>query len=231
MNSYEQTSADTGDTDSTNQTNNQATGSERSYSQKEVDDMMARMKNTVVKKALKPYEDLGDPEVIRQVLTEHQQKQHDLAVKRGEFDKILKDTVSKKDAEIQKRDELIREFKVEQPLVNLAAQFRSVNPDQVKQLLKPYVRLNEEGQAEVIDAKTGTVRYDDSGSPLSVEKYVKEFLDANPHFVSATPATTNSQSNVNRASPSAGGFDLKTLDLTRADHRKLYAEARRNGKI
>lgn len=229
MDSSNQTSATTADTDTADQTNNQATGSERTYSQREVDDMIARMKNTVVKKALKPYEDLGDPDEIRQVLTEHQQKQHDLAVKRGEFDKILKDTVSKKDAEILKRDEMIREFKVEQPLVNLAAQYRSVNPDQVKQLLKPYVRLNEEGQAEVIDAKTGAVRYDDSGSPLSVEKYVKEFLDANPHFVSATPATTNSQSNVNKSVQN--NFDLKSLDLTRADHRKIYAEARRNGKI
>ena len=223
------TSEDTAVTDTADQTNNQATGSERTYSQKEVDDMVARMKNTVIKKALKPYEDLGDPDSIRQVLTEHQQRQQDLAVKRGEFDKILKDTVSKKEAEIQKRDLIIREFKVEQPLVNIAAQYRSVNPEQVKQLLKPNLRLNEDGEVEVVDAKTGAVRYDDSGSPLSVEKYVKEFLDANPHFVSATPATTNTQSNVNRTVNTT--FDVKNLDLTRADHRKLYAEARRNGKI
>jgi len=223
----QQTSEQTAGTDTAEQNNDQA--QDRTYSQQEVNDMIARMKNTVVKKALKPYEDLGDPDSIRQVLTEHQQRQQDLAVKRGEFDKILKDTVSKKEAEILKRDEIIRQFKVEQPLVNIAAQYRSVNPEQVKQLLKPSLRLNEDGEVEVVDAKTGTVRYDDSGSPLSVEKYVKEFLDANPHFVSATPATTNTQSNVNRTISSA--VDLKNLDMTRADHRKIYAEARRNGKI
>jgi hypothetical protein len=214
------------DTDTATQTNNQA---EKTYTQREVDDMMARTKSAIAKKALKPYEDLGDPETIRQVLAQHQQREQETALKRGEFDKVMAELASKKDAEIQKRDAVIREFKVEQPLLSLASQYRSVNPEQVKQLLKPAVRLNAEGEVEVIDTKTGSVRYDDSGAPLSVEKYVKEFLDANPHFTSATPATTNTQSNVNNSG--GGQIDLKTLDLTRADHRKIYAEARRNGKI
>jgi hypothetical protein len=190
---------------------------------------MARTKSAVQKKALKPYEDLGDPDTIRGVLSQHQQREQEQALKRGEFDKIMESFASKKDAEISKRDAIIREFKVEQPLVNLAAQYRSVNPEQVKQLLKPNLRLNEDGEVEVIDSKTGSVRYDDSGTPLSVDKYVKEFLDANPHFTSATPATTNTQGNVNKTT--GAPIDLKSLDLNRADHRKIYAEARRNGKI
>jgi hypothetical protein len=214
------------DTDTATETNNQV---ERTYSQKEVDDLMARTKSAVQKKALKPYEDLGDPDTIRGVLSQHQQREQEQALKRGEFDKIMESFASKKDAEISKRDAIIREFKVEQPLVNLAAQYRSVNPEQVKQLLKPNLRLNEDGEVEVIDSKTGSVRYDDSGTPLSVDKYVKEFLDANPHFTSATPATTNTQGNVNKTT--GAPIDLKSLDLNRADHRKIYAEARRNGKI
>jgi hypothetical protein len=214
------------DTETANQTNNQV---EKTYSQREVDDLMARTKGAVLKKALKPYEDLGDPEAIRNVMSQHQQREQDSALKRGEFDKVMSELATKKDAEISKRDVIIREFKVEQPLLTLAAQYRSVNPEQVKQLLKPAMRLNSEGEVEVIDIKTGSVRYDDSGAPLSVDKYVKEFLDANPHFTSATPATTNTQGNVNKT----GGnpIDLKSLDLTRPDHRKIYAEARRNGKI
>jgi hypothetical protein len=213
-------------TEATTETNTQA---EKSYSQREVDDMMARMKSSLSKKLLKPYEELGDPETIREVLTTHQKREQETALKRGEFDKVMSDLASKKDAEIQKRDAIIREFKVEQPLLSSASQYRSVNPEQVKQLLKPAVRLNAEGEVEVIDTKTGSVRYDDSGNPLSVDKYVKEFLDANPHFTSATPATTNTQSNVNNSG--GGQIDLKSLDLTRPDHRKIYAEARRNGKI
>ena len=216
----------TADTDTAEQNYNQV---EKTYSQKEVDDLMARTKSAVQKKALKPYEDLGDPDTIRGVLSQHQQREQETALKRGEFDKVMSDLATKKDAEISKRDAIIREFKVEQPLVNLAAQYRSVNPEQVKQLLKPNLRLNEEGDVEVLDPKTGSVRYDDNGSPLTVDKYVKEFLDANPHFTSATPATSNTQGNVNKTVGTP--IDLKNLDLTRPDHRKLYAEARRNGKI
>lgn len=214
-------------TEATTETNTQA---EKSYSQREVDDMMARMKSSLSKKLLKPYEDLGDPDSIRQVLSQHQQQQQEVALKRGEFDKVMAELASKKDAEIQKRDAIIREFKIEQPLMALSAQHRSVNPAQVTTLLKPALRLNEDGEVEVIDTKTGSVRYDDSGAPLSVEKYVKEFLDSNPHFTSATPATVNGQTNVNKVGGD-GTLDLSKLDLTRADHRKIYAEARRQGKI
>ena len=49
-------------TEATTETNTQA---EKSYSQREVDDMMARMKSSLSKKLLKPYEELGDPETIR----------------------------------------------------------------------------------------------------------------------------------------------------------------------
>lgn len=226
MDSLTNTSALSADTDTA--TENSQAQVERTYTQSEVNDMMARMKSTVAKKVLKPYEDLGDPDELRTIKTSWQQKQQEEQIKRGEFEKILQDMASKKDAEIMKRDSLIKEFKVEQPLVSLAAKYRSVNPEQVKTLLKSNLRLNEEGEVEIIDSK-GTVRYDDDGTPLSVEKYVKEFLDANPHFVGATPATTHTNSNVNKSVPDA--LDIASLDLTRADHRKLYAQAKQAGRI
>jgi len=220
-----QTSAYEADTDTaTEQSQVQA---ERTYSQSEVNDMMARMKTTVAKKALKPYEDLGDPEELRTIKTSWQQKQQEEQIKRGEFEKILQEMASSKNAEIEKRDNLIREFKVEQPLVSLAAKYRSVNPEQVKTLLKSNLRLNGDGEVEVIDSK-GTVRYDDDGSPYSVDKYVKEFLDNNPHFVGATPATTHTNSNVNKSVPEP--LDFSKLDMTRPDHRKLFAEAKQAGR-
>lgn len=221
-----QTSVNEAGTDTA--TENSQADVERTYTQREVDDMMARMKSTVAKKVLKPYEDLGDPEELRTIKTSWQQKQQEEQIKRGEFEKILQDMASKKDAEIQKRDNLIREFKVEQPLVTLAAKYRSVNPEQVKTLLKSNLRLNADGEVEVTDSK-GAVRYDDDGTPLSVDKYVKEFLDANPHFVGATPATTHTNGNISKVN--SDSFDLSKLDLTRPEHRKLYAEARQAGRI
>ncbi len=212
------------DTDTTE--NNQAT---KTFTQDEVNAILAKTKSQLEKKLTSRYADLGDPDELRNIVDSYKKQQQEVALKRGEFDKVMSELASKKDAEIQKRDSIIREFKVEQPLLALAAQYRSVNPEQVKQLLKPAVRLNEDGEVEVIDPKTGSVRYDDNGAPLSVEKYVKEFLDSNPHFTAATPATTNTQSNVDKSG--AAPLDLKSLDLTRPDHRKIYAEARRQGRI
>ena len=37
----------------------------KTYSQEEVDNMMARMRGSLEKKLLKPYEDLGDPTELR----------------------------------------------------------------------------------------------------------------------------------------------------------------------
>lgn len=225
MMDQETTSANV-DTDTTNETS-QAT---KSFTQEEVNAILAKTKSSLEKKISSKYADLGDPDELRAIVSNHQKQQQEVALKRGEFDRVMSELASKKDAEIQKRDSIIREFKVEQPLLSLAAQYRSVNPEQVKQLLKPNLRLNEDGEVEVVDTKTGSVRYDDSGIPLTVDKYVKEFLDANPHFTAATPATTNGQTNVNKTG-GATTLDLSSMDLTRADHRKIYAEARRQGKL
>ena len=69
---------------------------DKSYSQKEVDDMMARMKGSLQKKLLKPYEDLGDPETLRQLKAEAEAKAQEQAIKRGEFEKTLKELAAKR---------------------------------------------------------------------------------------------------------------------------------------
>ena len=200
----------------------------KTYSQQDVDNMMARMKGSLEKKLLKPYEDLGDPDELRQLKTEAEKRQQDQQLKRGEFEKTLQDLAAKKDAEISKRDSIIKEYKVNTPVLSAAAKYRAVNPDQVKALLQPALRLNSEGDVEIVDAK-GAVRYTDKGAPLGVEDLVKEFLDTNPHFVSATPATTNTQSNV--GSRSNRPVDISKLDMKNPEHRKVYAEYRKASGI
>jgi len=203
---------------------NQANTATKTYSQQEVDNMMARMKGSLEKKLLKPWEDLGDPNELRVLKTEAEKRAQEQALKRGEFEKTLQDLAAKKDAEISKRDSIIKEYKVNTPVLSAAAKYRAVNPDQVKALLQPSLRLNSEGDLEIVDAK-GSVRYTDSGAPLGVEDFVKEFLDTNPHFVSAAPATTNSQSNVGRGTNKP--LDIANLDLKNPEHRKVYAEYRK----
>lgn len=192
----------------------------RTYTQEEFDNHIAGLKASLTKKLLKPYEELGDVEELRNLREQANKKAQEDQVKRGEFDKIIAELASKKDAEIQKRDKMIEEFKVEQPLVSTASEFRSVNPEQVKRLLRGYVRLNTEGDVEVID-DNGSVRYDDSGRPLSVKELVKGFLKENPHFVQPTPSTTNSQHSIRADS---GKVDISKLDMKNPEHRKLYAQ-------
>jgi ribonucleotide reductase alpha subunit len=201
--------------------------SAKTYSQQEVDNMMARMKGSLEKKLLKPYQDLGDPEELRNLKTEAEKRTQEQQLKRGEFEKTLQEKADKWNAEIQKRDSIIKEYKVNTPLLSAAANYKAVAPEQVKALLANQVRLNDDGEVEVVDAK-GSVRYTDKGAPLGVEDLVREFLDSNPHFKSATPATTNTKSNF---SGGPGKVDIKNLDMKNPEHRKIYAQHRKESGI
>ena len=214
-------------TDATGETENQAQAT-KTYTQDEVDNMMARMKGSLQKKLLKPYEDLGDPEELRSLREEANKRQQEQQIKRGEFEKTLQELAAKKDAEIQKRDSVIKEYKVNTPLLSAAAQYRAVNAEQVKALLTPQVRLNPEGEVEVVDAK-GSVRYNDGGEPLGVQDLVREFLDSNPHFVSANPATTHTKSAI--SNPGPGKLDISKLDMKNPEHRALYKEYRKENGL
>jgi hypothetical protein len=224
--SVEQTIENATDAASLN-TENQAQAT-KTYSQEEVDNMMARMKGSLQKKLLKPYEDLGDPEELRALREEATKKQQAEQIKRGEFEKTLQELAAKKDAEIQKRDSIIKEYKVNTPLLSAAAKYNAVNAEQVKALLAQNVRLNQDGEVEVIDSK-GSVRYNDAGEPFNVDSLVKEFLDTNSHFKLAAPSTTNTKSNI---SADAGKkLDISKLDMKNPEHRKVYAEYRKQNGI
>jgi hypothetical protein len=214
-------------TDAADETANQAQAA-KSYTQEEVDNMMARMRGSLEKKLLKPYADLGDPEELRTLKTEAERRAQEQQIKRGEFEKTLQELAAKKDAEISKRDSVIKEYKVNSPLLSAAARFRAVAPEQVKSLLAHNVRLNTDGEVEVV-SQDGTVRYQDNGQPFGVEDLVREFLDSNPHFVQASPATTNTKSNISMGSPSK--LDITKLDMKNPEHRKVYAEYRKTAGL
>jgi hypothetical protein len=186
--------------------------------------MMARMKGSLEKKLLKPYEDLGDPVELRQLREDAVKKQQAEAIKRGEFEKTLQELAAKKDAEISKRDSVIKEYKVNVPILSAAAKYNAANADQVKTLLANNVRLNDNGDVEVVDSK-GSVRYNDKGEGLGVEDLVREFIDSNPHFKLSNPTTTNSKSNI--TSKGNAPVDVTKLDMNKPEHRALYREHRK----
>lgn len=206
----------------------QAQPAVKTYTQEEFDNHLAGLKHSLTKKFEKQLAELGDIEELKQLKAQAESKRIEEATKRGEFEKVLQEKLSAKDAEIQRRDAVIREYKVDTPLLNAAAKFRSVNPEQVKALLKSNVRLNNDGEVEVLDAN-GQIKYTDTGHAYRVEDYVKEWLDANPHFVQPAPSTTNTKSNISSGSPSK--IDISKLDMSKPEHREIYKQYRKSNGL
>ena len=143
------TNVETETTSQTSQNQEQAAG--KTYTQEEFDNHIAGLKSSLTKKLLKPYEELGDVNELRALKEAQIKKAQEESLKKGEFEKILQDMAAKKDAEISKRDSVIREYKIETPLVNAAAKYRAVAPEQVRTLLKNNINLNADGEVEVLD--------------------------------------------------------------------------------
>jgi hypothetical protein len=214
-------------TEAAGETANQAQA-DKTFTQEEVNAILARTKTQIEKKFATKYQDLGDPDELRTIKSDWEKKQQEQQIKRGEFEKTLQEMAAKKDAEISKRDSIIKEYKVNSPLLSAAAKYRAVNAEQVKSLLNNHVRLNADGEVEVV-GEGGAVRYRDDGQPLAVEDLVREFLDSNPHFVSASPTTANTKSNISQGQPAK--LDITKLDMKNPEHRKVYSEYRKTNGL
>ena len=165
-----------------------------------------------------------DIEEAKKLIEEKKLKELEIAKQRGEFDKVLKETVSKKDSKIQSLETELKRIRIDETLVNVASGMKAVKPAEVKQLLRSNVRLNEQGSVEVIN-EDGTPRYSDKGEPMSVNDLVSEYLKNNPHHVMATQSGSGSQSKIGGISPKS--VTMGDLDLSNPNDRKLYAEMRK----
>ena len=165
-----------------------------------------------------------DIEEAKKLLQEKKDKELEIAKQRGEFDKVLKETVSKKDSKIQSLESELKRIRIDETLVNVASGLKAVKPAEVKQLLRNNVRLSEQGSVEVIN-EDGTPRYSDKGEPMSVNELVNEYLKNNPHHVMATQSGSGSQSKIGGASPKQ--IKIGDLDLSNPNDRKLYSEMRK----
>jgi len=145
--------------------------------------------------------------------------------KRGEYEKLLKEQAEKFNGKISQYQTELHSIKVDGALLNEASSQKAVNPQQVVSLLKSQVRLNDAGGVDVVDSN-GQVRYDDNGSPLSPNALIKEFLNANPHFVQAGPSGSGTGQGVGKQQPVVDN-DISKLNMENPEHRKAYAEIMR----
>ena len=186
------------------------------FNKSQVDDIV---KERLARERRKIYKELGteDINVAKSALQEKQEKELEIKKQRGEFDEIIKQQADKSNAEIANLKTQLEQIKINDSLLSSASKHRSNVPDQVVQLLKSNVKLNDEGKVEVL-AENKQPRYNTKGELLSVDDYVQEFLTQNPHFQAATPSGSGSVSNVGKVD--AKPFNIADLDMTNPDDRK-----------
>jgi len=172
---------------------------EKTFTQSDVEKIIEQRLARERRKYEKQLEGI-DVDEARRLMEEKQQAELERQKEKGEFEKVLKQVTEKKEMQIQTLSQKLQEIQVDGALINAASQNNAVNPQQVVQLLKGQTRLNEDGQVEVLDSD-GSVRYNDSGSPLSVNELVNDFLTANPHFVKASVGGTGSKGAAGGSTP------------------------------
>jgi len=150
--------------------------------------------------------------------------------KRGEFEKLLKEQADKFNDKIQQYQSELTSIKVDGTLLSEASNLKAVNPTQVSQLLRGQLKLNEAGTVDVVDPKTGQVRYNDQGEPIQVKHLVSEFLQANPHFVSAGASGSGTGQGAGKQT-SVIDNDITKLNMSNPEHRERYKKIMANKGI
>ena len=193
--------------------------------------------NEIVRKRLAKergimYKKLGvdDLEVAINAVKTQKQAEEAQKIQKGEFEEILKTRTQEFNKEKENLENQLRDIKINKSLLSSASRNKAINPDQVVELLKTNIQLNESGNVEILD-KNGVTRYNKAGELLTTDELVQEFLTQNPHFVSATPSGSGSVSNVDRQELNKP-LNLSDLDMNNPSDRQKYAEYRkqRNSK-
>ena len=211
---------DTGATPNENEHQEQ----ERTFTQADVDKIVqARLD-----KYKKRYSDI-DVNEYKSLKQQEEERELEAMKKREEFDKILSQQKDKYSTEITTLRQELTNLKVDGTLLNTAASRNAVNPEQVAQLLKGSVGLDETGRPVVFD-KDKNIQYDpETAEPRTIESYVNEWLDANPHFLRSTPGGVVSKGST--GSVGKGAVDLSSLDLSNPADREIYRKMKAEGKI
>lgn len=188
--------------------------------------------NEIVRKRLAKergimYKKLGvdDLEVAINAVKTQKQAEEAQKIQKGEFEEILKTRTQEFNKEKENLENQLRDIKINKSLLSSASRNKAINPDQVVELLKTNIQLNESGNVEILD-KNGVPRYNKAGELLTTDELVQEFLTQNPHFVSATPSGSGTVSNVDRQELNKP-LNLSELNMNNPEDRKKYAEYRK----
>lgn len=199
----------------------------KNFTQDDVDRIVKERLTRERQKILKQFDGV-DVDRYRELTAKEEQIKLEQEKARGNFEKVLQETVSKKDTTIQQLQQQLHSIQIDGSLLSAASSRKAVNPQQVVKLLKESVRLSTDGSVEVLDNE-GAVRYTDAGSAMTVEDLVQEFLTTNPHFVTAGPSGSGPNGAVAKATGNTlGNIDVTKLNMANAKDRAIYKELMRS---
>tara|TARA_X000001316_G_scaffold10184_1_gene3068 strand:- start:2349 stop:3035 length:687 start_codon:yes stop_codon:yes gene_type:complete len=201
----------------------------KTFTQADLDKVVADRVSRERRKYEKKYDGVDLDQYQDLVQKAEKERQAQLKAK-GDFEKILKEQAEKKDAQINQLMSQVKNIRVDGALLDTASKLKAVNPGQVATLIKDQVKLNETGDVEIVDPKTGQTRYRDDGNHYTIEDLTQEFLTTNPHFVAATPAGSGTTSKVGDVG-SSEKLDITKLDMSKPEDRKVYADYRKANSI
>lgn len=198
---------------------------ERNFSQTDVDKIVqARLE-----KYKKRFSDI-DMNEYKTLKSAEDERELEAMKKREEFDQVLGTQKTKYEEELNILRTELTTMKVDGTLLAAAGNRNAVNPEQVSQLLRNQVGLDETGRPVVYSADKQVVYDPDTSEPKTLESLVNEFLDANTHFVrSGARGVVSSGSQ--GSDLSIGNNNVADLDMNNPADRKIYKELMSSGKL
>ena len=192
---------------------------QQTFTQDQLDNIIKARLESEKNKHNKHLEEIKQKEV--EALKEKEVKE---AKSKAELEKLMQQRIAEKDTEILKYKSEIKKERIDNSVLSVASKMNAINPQQVVDLLKSEIKLNDDNRIEILD-NNSNIRYNTKGELLTIEQRVKEFLDANPHFSQGSKSGTGSQSSV--GGQTVKPFKIQDLDMSKAEDRAKYAEYRK----
>ncbi len=182
------------------------------------------VKDRLFRQERKLLDDLGvsNLDEAKQVIEANKKLEEEKQLERGKFDEVMKKKTVEFNDKIEQLQTELKNERVDKQLINSASKHKAINPEQIKDLLKPRLRLNADGKVEVVD-NGGAPRYNKDGDLLTVDEAVQEFLTQNAHFQSATPSGSGSVANVGQSNTQKT-LNIADLDMTNPEDRAKYKQ-------
>ena len=136
------------------------------------DDVNSIVERRLAKERGSMYKKLGveDLDIAITAVKTQKELEEKQRIQKGEFEEILKTRTQEFNKEKSNLESQLKDIKINKSLLSSASRNKAINPDQVVELLKDSIKLNETGNVEILD-KSGLARYNKLGELLSTDEH------------------------------------------------------------